>query len=319
MKIDSIRLSYTVIICTFNRDFVLEQTLDSYSKLIGLNELDVELLVVDNNSTDKTKYVIQKFIENNHGVRYVFEKTLGLSHARNTGINESNGQVVIFVDDDVFFDENWLVSLNNVFLSNPGAVSIAGRVIPYFECEKPDWLQEEYFWIYGVTKYGDSEKTIIPPDIPIGCNMAFKKEIFNKVGLFDVSLGRIGKNLLSGEENAIFNKIHSVGGQVVYAPNMLVHHRIPPMRLTKGWVLKRFYWHGISEVTLTQVSDNPLTRQLLFKKAFSLLKIILISLFGSSFQPKKIYWSLMNLSMKEKIKLYFNYGMMKQSIYFAIK
>lgn len=309
----------TVAICTYNRAEVLMQTLQSYKGIKLPNGVKVELLVVDNNSTDNTSVVVNDLIKLDDSVRYTFEPNPGLSNARNTAIKVSNGNIIAFVDDDVFFHSDWLEVLVDVFERNQECVSLGGKVLPHFEIAKPDWLPDDKLWIYGVTRYGDIEIPLEPPNIPIGCNMAFRKQIFDKIGLFNVELGRIGNNLLSGEENAIFNEIADIGGLVLYSPDVIVYHRIPEYRLTERWVLDRFFWHGISEVSMTQLGKSPLSRKFLVINSINAVISIIKVIFGSSLNIKNIYWSIAQFSMHKRIQMAIYYGVIKQSLIFVFK
>lgn len=104
----------SIVICTYNRADILQQTLESF---FSLNSLDnnFELIVVDNNSTDTTREIVEYFVDQNPQVLYRFEKKPGLSQARNTGIKEAKGEIVAFVDDDVFFDKEWYINLRDIF------------------------------------------------------------------------------------------------------------------------------------------------------------------------------------------------------------
>src|SRR5271154_1837494 len=105
-------MKVTVILCTYNRCRVLAKALDS----LALSELpdsaDWEVLVVDNNSTDQTKAVVQEYGRLHPGrFRYHFEPHPGKSYALNTGIREARGEIFAFIDDDVTVEPTWLENL----------------------------------------------------------------------------------------------------------------------------------------------------------------------------------------------------------------
>ena len=129
------------------------------------------------------------------------EPSQGHPLAKNRGIRESRGEIVAFVDDDVFFSSGWLKALASAFERHPEIACIGGKVVPHFEAERPPWIEDEMLWIYGVTRYGDLEREIRFPEIPIGCNMAFRRTVFEKIGDFHMSLGRKPGILLSGDED----------------------------------------------------------------------------------------------------------------------
>ncbi len=245
----------TVAICTFNRSDVLAETLMSLWACRSAS-IDWEVLIIDNKSTDQTSATAHNFCTKHPGFRYFLEPVQGLSHARNTAIAHANGDVIAFVDDDVYFDEAWLINLHRYFNSELVVDCLGGRVVPHLEAARPAWLEDQMMWIYGATRYGDQAKLIVPPDIPIGCNMAFRSSVFTAIGSFDVALGRIGKSLLSNEESELFARMALAGMKTWYAPDVSVRHRIPDGRLQKEWVKSRYFWQGVSDVALRAVSGS---------------------------------------------------------------
>lgn len=257
----------SVIICTFNRDRVFEDTVHSFLDC-RTDCIENELLLLDNNSTDRTKEIGERFAARfPTRIRYMNEPLQGHPYAKNRGILESRGTIVAFADDDVLFSPCWLTALASSFDRHPDVLCIGGRVVPCFESDRPSWLDDELLWIYGVTRYGDFEREILPPEIPIGCNMAFRRTVFEQIGDFHTSLGRKPGILLSGDEDHLLHRVTKAGLKTLYSPDVQVSHRIPASRTSREWVFKRFYWAGISEVAMRQLGDDPLRRGALTKKA----------------------------------------------------
>ena len=100
----------SVVICTYNREDMLEIALESLTKQ-EVSASDFEVIVVDNNSKDNTKAVAEKFIAANSHFRYVLETNQGLSHARNRGGNEASTDFVAYMDDDAKAPANWVKQL----------------------------------------------------------------------------------------------------------------------------------------------------------------------------------------------------------------
>jgi len=255
----------SVIICTHNRGQVFEETVRNFLEC-HTDGIDHELVLVDNNSTDGTREIAERFATMNSRIRYVKEAQEGLSHARNKGIRVSVGDIVAFVDDDVDFSPFWMTALDSAFKRRADIACIGGRVVPYFEADRPSWIGDDILWIYGVTRYGDVEREILPPEIPIGCNMAFRRSVFEQIGVFHPSLGRTPGSLLSGEDDHIMHLVANAGLKTLYSPDARVSHRISPARLTRQWVLSRFYWGGVSVVALKQVGDDPFPRRMLARR-----------------------------------------------------
>lgn len=305
------KIDVSVIICTYNRAQMLQETLANWLK-VKKEEIGIECIVVDNNSNDNTQAVVNGFIEQNPGsIKYVFEPNPGLSFARNRGIQEAGGDVIAFADDDVYFDRNWVVEIYNAFRKNGEIHCLGGNSIPFFENGQPDWLTDDLLTIYGSTKSGGNEKIMIYPEHPFGVNMAFRKTVFDAVGLFNTKLGRIKKSLLSDEEKDLFYRIDQKGLKTYYTPNAVIYHRIPEERIAVKWVVKRCYWQGISKVTFSQSSQRK-TKMSLLIDALIFMKQFLVG--SSPYQLKQTIFFYNHMSISTKIKKAVCLGKAKQSV-----
>src|SRR3990172_9024422 len=139
----------SVVLCTFNRDRMFEETLHSFLDC-RTDGIEHELLIVDNNSTDKTREIAARFAPRIPRIRYLLEPQQGLSHARNRGIRESRGEIVAFVDDDVYFSPCWLEALASFFQRRPDVSCIGGKVVPHCEAARPSWLEDDLLDVYSV-------------------------------------------------------------------------------------------------------------------------------------------------------------------------
>lgn len=301
----------TVIICTFNRAEILDETLKSWLSVEATCP-DVELLVVDNNSTDYTQQVVNAFHPQCPNLmRCVFEPAPGLSNARNRGIKEAHGQIVAFVDDDVCFEPNWLVEILKAFSDNPEISCVGGKSIPKFEAPVPAWMTEDLYDFYGSTRSGDHDKIMQFPEHPFGLNMAFRKEVFEQVGDFNITLGRIKNSLLSNEELDFFYRVNKAGLKVFYASKALLYHRIPTDRMDKNWILSRRYWQGISDVVYWQTT-YPRNRLILSLKTLLISKKIII-LYGRKI-TNKMFPSNTAYSFRQQQALYRFLGIARQNV-----
>ena len=264
----------SVIICTYNRDRMFEETVRSFLDC-RTDRIDHELLLLDNNSTDKTREIGMGFAARFPWIRYINEPAQGHPHTKNRGIRESRGDIVAFLDDDVYLSSGWLTALASSFERHPDVACIGGRVVPHFETDRPKWLEDAMLIIYGITDFGEHEREIRPPEVPIGCNMAFRREVFELIGDFPTSLGRKPGNLLSNDENYFLLSAAKAGLKTFYSPDACVSHRIPPDRTTLSWILRRWYWQGISEVAMKQIGEDPLRRGGLAKSAVKSLLALL--------------------------------------------
>lgn len=239
----------SIIICTYNRDKYLYDAL----RHIASNDFpteEYEIVLVNNNSTDQTENECQKFIKNFPLVsfHYFLEKKQGLSHARNRGIQESKGDILVFLDDDSFVKPNYLHNLQLQLNKHHEAMAFGGKITPRFESGvAPKWLcRWNYSWLSAIDK-GDN---VIPFDgnsYPIGANMGFRKECLVRIGEFNTELGRNKNNLMGGEEKDLINRIKELQMPILYFPDIEVEHVIPEKRTTKDYIIKMAYGIGLSE------------------------------------------------------------------------
>jgi GT2 family glycosyltransferase len=207
-----------------------------------------EIVVVDNNSSDGTKNVVQEAERSFAGkLRYVFESKQGLSCARNKGIREAKGDFAAFLDDDVIVEKNWLVELVKC-IETRDPDCIGGKVLPRWGAKKPFWLTENICMKLGLLDYGDKPFQIIDESTPVvGANFAVRRQIFQDEGYrFETRLGRMGKKLFSGEEIDLFLKLLKNKRAIWYCPSFCVYHDITGEKLKISYFLKWSYYHGKS-------------------------------------------------------------------------
>ncbi|NEQ54143.1 MAG: glycosyltransferase family 2 protein, partial [Leptolyngbya sp. SIO3F4] len=255
-------LIISAIICTHNRAQYLGAAIDS---LLVQTLKNIEVIVVDNASTDATAEVVQKRLSDPR-LRYVYEATLGLSTARNTGANAAKGDILAYLDDDAEASPQWLASLLEVYQDNDKVAIAGGKVTllwPPGVNRPPVWLSDDLASGLGAYDLGDQLKYIKNPSLtPRGLNYSLRKTFLDSVGGFDVNLGRVGKNLLSNEELHMTQLALKQGWQVVYVPEALAAHNVSPARLKPSWFLSRSWWQGISECYREQVSGRAGVAQL---------------------------------------------------------
>lgn len=219
----------TVIVCTRDRTDDLGHCLDSLSRLDYPN---LELLVIDNApSTNATEQLVRARYQS---VKYLRELTPGLSHARNLGIAEASGALIAFTDDDVVADPGWVSALAKLFVESPEVMAITGFVVPFELETEPQALFElqggfgrgfDRKW-YQVEPGNTSRSELHhgAGKFGTGANMAFRKQVFDRVGLFDVALGA-GTVTCGGDDIDMFFRIIQEGHILVYEPAVLVYHR----------------------------------------------------------------------------------------------
>jgi glycosyltransferase involved in cell wall biosynthesis len=245
-------LAYSVVIATFNRADELGRTLQSLMALRTVRRW--EIVVVDNNSTDSTEQVVDVAGATAAvPIQYVKETRQGRSAALNTGIAAARGDIIVTTDDDVRVEADWLDWIGRAF-EQLQCDYIGGRVLPLWGGPRPEWLSDRpgpHWAVIALLDYGTTPFEL-SSRMPLGVNMAFRREVFDRVGGWDTRIGRKAGTLLGQEvrEWCIRAKTHGVTG--CYAPDVVVRHVIPVDRLNKTYFRRWFYWRGISRALLFQ-------------------------------------------------------------------
>lgn len=253
------RLDASVIVCTYNRADSLSQTLACLAQQQVRPGVRWEVLVVDNNSKDHTRDVVAARQREWPGLRYGFEQQQGLSHARNHGIAAARGEILLFTDDDVCPEPDWVQKILDGMAAH-GCLACGGYIAPIWEAPPPRWLTERFHGFLAIR--ADREDTFrIAPDgqSPFGANMAFRREVFQRFGVFDVSRGRKGNVLAAGEDGEMFDRILRSGAKVMFFGDARVHHRVEAFRVRKRYFRR---WRYQSSRNLGAVLDVPGTRRI---------------------------------------------------------
>jgi glycosyltransferase involved in cell wall biosynthesis len=246
-------MKISVILCTYNRCQSLPKALNSIAVQAIPNSVEWEVLVVDNNSSDQTRKVVEESRSQYPGrFRYVFEPHQGLSYARNAGIREARGDVLAFMDDDVTVDATWLRSLT-ACLHDGTRAGVGGRILPEQTFSPPPWLGLENPYCMGAPLFAHFDIGDEPLEIrfaPHGTNMAYRKEMFEKYGGFRTDMGRCGSNTMSNEDTEFGRRLLAAGERLWYEPSAVVQHPVPQGRLRKEYFLK--WWFDFGRATLRE-------------------------------------------------------------------
>ena len=280
----------TAIICTYNRAKYIGNLLES----LAANDLpksEYEIVLVDNNCTDNTREICEAFAAAHKDVnfRYATEPEQGLSAARNKGIKEASGELLVYVDDDALVDPNYLRDYTEWFAAHPETMACGGPIEPLYETAEPAWMTPyTKALLTAWMNYGNKVREYPKGRYPGGGNAAYRKEVFEKVSLFNTALGRKGTNLMGSEEKDIFDKMHALGMQVLYLPTPVLHHIIPQTKLEPDYFNRLTLQIGISECQRTRA----ISKGKYLKRIFSeLIKwcgtIVLLCLYTISFHPAK--------------------------------
>jgi glycosyltransferase involved in cell wall biosynthesis len=243
-------MKIAVILCTYNRWPALAEALDSIVASKMPAEIDWRILVVDNNSTDQTREVVDQFAQRYCGrVRYLLEPKQGKSYALNTGIREADADVIAFVDDDVTVEPDWLMNLTSA-LDVQDWAGAGGRIYPQWaSLIPPEWLPHDTRYATApLVAFDLGGERLQLSEPPFGTNMAFKRSVFQKYGGFRIDLGPQPRSTIRGEDTEFGSRLLAAGERLRYEPEAIVHHPVPAARATKKYFLAWWFNKGRSEI-----------------------------------------------------------------------
>jgi glucosyl-dolichyl phosphate glucuronosyltransferase len=216
----------TIIICTYNRASLLKQTLDSVGKLTIPPLIECEVVVVDNNSVDETREIVEKSHLN---AVYAIEKKQGKTYALNNALQIAKGDILLFTDDDAFPHPDWAKAFIEAANEHKDAGWFGGRSLPLWQTERPNWLRDEslpvlggYFCLYNLGSRGRFYKK--DDLLPIGTSMAVRRSTFDRIGKFREDLGPREHKRGVGDDTELIMRAISQGVKGYYVPEAVVEH-----------------------------------------------------------------------------------------------
>ncbi|MGI9519093.1 MAG: glycosyltransferase [Pirellulaceae bacterium] len=250
-------MNVSIAICTWNRSRLLRQTLDHIVQMEIPQGIDWELVIVDNRSTDDTPDVIKSFSDR-LPVKYVFEPEQGHSASRNRAIDEAAGDYILWTDNDVIVNRRWLAAYVEGFGRHPDAGYFGGKIIPVFESEKPEWLEETWNKCRAVFAWrdlGDEEMELPANVFPYGANFAIRADLQRRFR-FDTAQGRKAQGMIGNDEIQVLRQIASTGFHGVWLPQASLQHYISDDRATPQFVQSYFVGQGHTNITEGKVRKS---------------------------------------------------------------
>lgn len=240
------QIKASVIIPTYNRSHSLARALRS------LNELDFprdqwEVVVVDNNSTDDTKQIAEAARSSMAlNLKYVREERLSLTVARHTGAAAAESDILLYIDDDVTVETGWMRAVVESFHSDSRVGMVGGPVKAIFEVPPPKWLLKlvkvDGIWLSLYDLGNETQEAGA-----VGPNLCVRKSVLAEVGGFPADTigveaegkpGTVEKIYIGSGDGGLCQKVRVAGLKVLYVPDAVAYHHIPPVRMTKRW------WHS---------------------------------------------------------------------------
>jgi glycosyltransferase involved in cell wall biosynthesis len=244
--------SVSVLICTYNRAALLRDSLQVLGTLTPPSDAEVQIIVVDNNSTDETPEVIAQAVRSSPiPIVAVHEERQGKSFALNAGLEIARGDIIALTDDDVIPAPDWLQRIVDDFRERD-VTFVFGKVLPWWSRRPPpELLVQRAQAIWGplaIVDYGDVPVDYLPENggrLPIGANLALRRDAVARIGAWRTDLGKVNNTLISGEDHEIFMRLRRAGLYAgFYDPELTVRHFVPEGRLTRRYFRKWFFWHG---------------------------------------------------------------------------
>lgn len=234
----------SVIVCAYT-DARWGLLVDGIDALLAQLDADDELIVV----IDYNEALLAA-IETRYGrvaqVRRNID-TRGLSGARNSGIATATKDVLAFVDDDAKVQPDWAARLRTHYRT-PAVLGVGGHATPVWPDSRPAWLPTEYDWVVGCSHRG-LPVSVAPVRNFIGCNMSFRRSVFDAVGQFSTEVGRVGKRPVGCEETELCIRVtqHDPGARLLFDPNVRVDHSVSGDRVHLRYFINRCFGEGISK------------------------------------------------------------------------
>lgn len=256
----------TIVICTYQRAGLLIHSLNALAGQT-LDPNRFEIIVIDNNSADKTAQVVGQFRRDYPAlnVRYALETQQGLSHARNRGFREARGQYVAYIDDDARAEPDWAERLLRPFNTvQPQPFCVGGKYLPWYETPPPAWFTADF----ETRTWGKTEGFLTGKRQRFGLsgsNMAYPKAVLEQYGGFPTDPGIMTRNL--GEETYLNYKIFKTHPErrdqlFYYDPQLIVHHWTTARNAEVAYRLNRAFKGGVS---IAFIEGSRPTRWLFWK------------------------------------------------------
>lgn len=213
---------------------------------------NVETIIIVDESKEFYNGVESFALNKCKNVKVIFNpKNKGLSYSRNIGISNSTSDIVVFIDDDAVPHRKWIEAIADAFSDiNVGAVT--GDVVPVWQRKDMSWFPRELHWMISCsyTMTPDHECDV---ERGFGTNMAFRRDLVDKIGMFDINMGMNGDRWLGGEDSDMFLRIKGIGKKVLFRPGVKVFHNIRINRITLRNIIKRAFRGGVSVAVMKRL------------------------------------------------------------------
>jgi glycosyltransferase involved in cell wall biosynthesis len=225
----------SLLICTRNRATQLAQTLQRVAKI--RTQLNWELIIVDNASTDATVAVVAEFAATYHrSVQTIVQEGRGVACAKNAGWRATRSEIVCCIDDDCYPEEDFLDAMFESFRQDPKVGFVGGRILLHDPTDRRITIQE------SLEPLSFSPGSFIRPGMIQGANIAYRRAALEAVGGFDPWFG--AGAIYSGDETELMARLSAGGWKGAYNPKPVVYHHHGRKSASDEWRLMRWYDRG---------------------------------------------------------------------------
>ena len=280
----------TVAIPTYNGENRLSDVLDRLRAQVGTAAFSWEIIVVDNNSSDRTAAVVrdyQKTWPSAYPLRYCFAPQQGAAFARQRAVEKAHGELIGFLDDDNLPEPDWVASAYQFGKTHPEVVAFGSQIHGLFYEKTPEEQLPENFkriaCFLAIVERGntprqyDPEHKILPP----GAGLVVRKTAWLESVPKRLVLNHTGKEAgLASEDLEVLLHIQKAGGEIWYNPAMVVYHKIPNKRLEPDYLKLLVRCVGLSRHRLRMMTLKSWQKPLAFPAylANDLRRLVLHSL-----------------------------------------
>jgi glycosyltransferase involved in cell wall biosynthesis len=227
---------------------------------VGLDRFGI--LVVDSGSPAAAGAELASVVATYPSARLVALAQSGVSLARNAGAHAVGTGYIAYIDDDAIPAPDWVASIFAAIRQAPRPPAVlGGRILPLWDVPLPGWWPASLRGVLSIIETegsGEYRTSELPANLePYGANIIMNVPALLAMGGFGTTVGRHGDNLLSDEEVQLAWRMQDAGYSARYDSNIVVHHRIQPIRLTPAWLLSRLYWQGMSTVISRRLLGQP--------------------------------------------------------------
>lgn len=248
-------IGLSVLICTYNREDVLASCLKSLAEQTAPTTV-FEVLIIDNNSTDKTAAIAADFVARYPHFHYFLEKQKGLSYARNRAYRESSSPWLLYLDDDARAESDLVEAA--LQLSTEYHYDMYGGIIyPWYRHGRPPWFRDHYAE-QDRSSLRKVELQTDPKAYAKGCLMLLRRSMLDAHGDFALDLGMTGDKIAYGEEIEMQNRFRKTGAKLAFAPQLRIHHLVPPYKMRLDWFFQSGFALGRDLVPTNHIQPSYL-------------------------------------------------------------